>query len=161
MRYSANWGSHLPILVKVVNRSEGPILEMGTGLFSTPILHWLCLDQKRELVSYDNTRQYYEMNKTFESPTHRLLYVDNDAWDMADIDKHWGLVFIDHHPSLRRGVDAIRLANLADYVVMHDTNDSKAHGYNEVYPHFKYRYDWKRTKPYTTVLSNFHSLENL
>lgn len=158
MRYSATWGSHLPLLIKVFNLSEGPVLEMGMGLFSTPVLHWLCLDNKRELVSYDNTREYYDMNKTFESPTHKIFYVDNDDWRAADIDKHWGMVFIDQHPSLRRGEDAVRLAQLADYVVMHDTNDEPGHNYQKVWAHYKYRYDWKRQKPYTTVLSNFKEL---
>lgn len=158
MRYSANWGSHIPMLVKIMDKSEGPVLELGMGLFSTPLLHWLCIDQKRELVSYDNTREYYEMNKTFESPTHKILYVDNDDWASADIDKHWGMVFIDQHPSLSRGITAIRLANQADYVVLHDSNDEVGHGYTDVFSHFKYRYDWKRQKPYTTVLSNLDKL---
>lgn len=163
MKYDAIWGSHLPILIKVLNISQGPVLEMGMGIFSTPVLHWLCLDSKRELVSYDNTPKYYEMNKTFESPRHKVLLIENDDWDSADIDNtHWGLVFIDHHPTARRGVDAIRMADKADYVVIHDSDgEHNSFQYDEAYPHYKYRYNWKRKRPYTTVLSNFHDLSNL
>jgi hypothetical protein len=141
--------------------SEGPVLEMGMGVFSTPLLHWLCLDQKRQMVSYDNKREFYEMNKTFESPAHQILYVENDDWAATDIDKPWGMVFVDHHPGIRRGVDAIRLANRADYVVIHDSDMLHEHGYEDIYRHFKYAYNWKRRKPYTTILSNFYRLDNL
>lgn len=151
MRYKAHWGSHIPMLVKAFEASEGPVLELGMGVFSTPLLHWLCLDAGRTLVSYDNDPTYFEMNRTFDSPDHHIHFADN--WDTIDIDRHWGLVFVDHHPSQRRGTDARRLADKCDIMVLHDTNESEKHDYDAVYPLFEYRYDWKRAKPYTTVLS--------
>ena len=48
-------GSHLPVLIKMVLMTDGPILELGTGFFSTPVLHWLCAEKKRKLVSYDSS----------------------------------------------------------------------------------------------------------
>ena len=161
MRYSANWGSHIPILVKVMNLSQGPVLELGMGLFSTPLLHWLCLEQKRQMVSYDNSLEWVKMNKTFESPIHRILYTQTADWESAGADRHWGLALVDHHPGIRRGIDAIRLKDKADYVVVHDSDLLTEYGYENIYQHFKYSYDWKRRKPWTTVLSNFYSLEGL
>ena len=54
MKIKPAWSSYLPLLIKVLQCSEGPVLELGTGLVSTPVLHWLCFDMGRELVSYDD-----------------------------------------------------------------------------------------------------------
>lgn len=158
-----SWGSHLPLLVKVMNISHGPVLELGTGLFSTPVLHWLCIDQNRELSSYENFRQYYELIKPFQSPSHKICYVENDNWKIVNFEStHWGIVFLDHHPKGRRGKEAMRLANKADYIVVHDADrEGNPFHLDEAYPLFKYRYTWDRESPHTTVLSNFSNLKHL
>lgn len=162
MKYNVDGASHLPILIKVLELSSGPVLELGMGPFSTPILHWLCLDMKRSLVSYENNLNYFKVNKTFESDFHQVNFIEN--WDEMNIDDvRWGVVFVDHSPGNRRNVDIKRLANSANYVIIHDSEecyDSEYH-YSEIYPLFKYRYDYKRQKPYTSVLSNFKDLSFL
>ena len=135
---------------------------MGMGLFSTPVMHWLCLDKKRPLVSYDNNPEYFNQNKAFETKEHQINLISD--WDKAIIEStHWGLVFIDHLPDERRKVDIKRVAGNADYIVVHDSeerNESK-YRFSEIYPLFKYRFDYRRQKPYTTVLSNYKDLSNL
>ena len=162
MNYQPEWSSHLPLLVKVMAISTGSVLEMGTGPFSTPILHWLCFDQNRPLISYDNDRQYLELNKKFEGGLHQVKYVAN--WDEAKIeDTHWGLVFIDHAPPERRHIDVARVANTADYIVIHDSQrhlDPYFH-YKKIYGLFKYKYVYRKVKPHTTVLSNFKDITNI
>ena len=37
-------GTHLPVLMDIVSKTDGPILEIGTGVFSTPYLHWACFN---------------------------------------------------------------------------------------------------------------------
>lgn len=162
MRYNPGWSSYLPILIKVFQQSKGDVLELGAGVFSTPLLHWLCLDWKRNLVTYENNPEYFELHKKFRSSSHQINFVTD--WDYIDIDRKWGLAFIDHEPSERRKVEAIRLKDKADFVVIHDTNPQDEHKYrfiSEVFPHYKYRYDYKRKFPYTTVLSNFVDLKKL
>jgi len=44
-----NWGTHQVPLITVVVNTKGPILELGCGDFSTPILHALCTAEKRLL----------------------------------------------------------------------------------------------------------------
>ena len=135
--------------------SNGPVLELGCGPSSTPILYWLAFDKNREFYSYDNHQDYVDMMRKYG-----VQKIDD--WDTLQIDKHkWGMAFIDHHPSIRRGFDASRLAQAADYVVIHDSNDEKGHGYTNMFPDFKYRYDYTKTNPFTTVLSNFNNLDNL
>lgn len=157
------YSSHLPILIKILQISQGPVLELGAGVFSTPILHWLCLEAKRPLVSYENIKEHFEMNKVFQTDMHKILFVND--WDEAKIeDTHWGLVFVDHEPNQRRSVEVARLAKTADYIVVHDTEPDHDYRYdfiNKAFPLFKYRYNYKRRRPYTTVLSNFKDLTNL
>lgn len=162
MRYTPAWASHLPILIKVMAISKGPVLEMGIGLFSTPLLHWLCLDSKRLLISYENDKRFYDSNQAFASPLHQIHYVTN--WDEADIEHtHWGLAFIDHAPPERRHIDVARLAKTADYIVIHDSQRhlEQYFHYKEIYGLFKYKYVYRKVKPHTSVLSNFYDLTNI
>lgn len=160
MRYNPNWSSHLPILIKVLNISAGPVLEMGTGIYSTPYLHWACFET-RKLVSYENDQKYMRYFRDYQNTWHDLILVEN--WDQADIEKPWAVAFIDHASGLRRKQDIKRLANFAQYIIVHDTepeadNDYK---YTEIYPLFKYRYDFTLSPAHTSVLSNFVDLGKL
>lgn len=162
-RYDPAYSSHLPILIKVFQISAGPVLELGAGIFSTPILHWLCLEAKRPLVTCENIEEHLEMNKVFETNEHEFKFVEN--WDDADIEgTDWGLVFVDHEPSKRRSIEIARLVQNADYIVVHDTEPDHDYKYNfisKAFPLFKYRYNYKRRRPYTTVLSSSKDLRNL
>ena len=165
-RYNPGWASHMPLLIKTMLASKGPVLELGMGPFSTPLLHWLCKDAGRELVSYDNTKLYFDQNRKFAKDFHHVEFVKNDNWDSIEIEGvHWGVVFVDQHPSADRGKTAGRAAKCADYVVLHDSGDEyndKAHNYDKIYHLFKYKYIYnEKGKPYTTVLSNVYDLDNL
>lgn len=142
----------MPMLIKCVEISDGSVLEFGAGLFSTPLLHWLCFGRK--LITYEDNLSYYKFAKKFTSRNHTIRFVKD--WNKIDLGKHWGVVLIDHI-SERRSVDAIRLKDKADYIVLHDTQ-SNDYKYNEVWKHFKYRYDWKACKPWTSVVSNFKDI---
>jgi hypothetical protein len=57
----------------------------------------------------------------------------------------------------------IRFKESADFVVMHDTEPKfhKDYGYDKIWEHFKYKYDWDQASPWTSVVSNFKPLDNL
>lgn len=157
--------SHLPILAKVMDISTGPVLEMGMGYYSTPFLYWKCKEQGRKLLSLEGDLIWMKKLEMpdFEGEGFNAVHVKD--WDEADIDNtHWGVVLIDHRPAVRRRVDAKRLANNADFVLMHDSEPEidRFYRYGDAYKHFKYRYDYKSVgKPNTTVLSNFIDLSKL
>jgi len=159
VRLKKEWTTHMPMIIKVMLNSDGPVCEVGGGPFSTPILHWLCSIQNRKLVTYENHPEYYEFCKRFQSGGHKIIFVNN--WDDMDFKRHWGVVFIDHHPPQRRSVDMINFKDTADYLIMHDTEDPKGYNWENAWPHFKNRYDWKGCKPWTSVVSNFKSLDFL
>ena len=158
MKIREEWSSHLPMLVKALELTEGDVLEMGVGIFSTPLLHWMCMANKRKLYSYENDERWGNLKTHFETDIHRINFVSN--WDDADIDREWGMVFIDHAPAERRHIDVRRFAKLAKLIVIHDSEEKndKSYHYSKIYPLFKYRYDFKIKKPHTTILSNYIKL---
>ncbi len=142
------YSSHNALLLKILDVSQGDVLELGGGAFSTPLLHWYCKNKNRKLFTYDDQIDFYNFEKQFQSRIHSIKLIKN--WDEIDNKKHYGLVFIDHGgrkdenslPGSRRGIDAIRFKDSADYIVLHDTNfrGDKAYGYDEMWKYFKYRY---------------------
>jgi hypothetical protein len=157
--YDYRWGSHLPILIKLVNQTKGDILELGMGLYSTPFLHWACFPD-RTLVSYESDFDCWFKNVGYENKTHLVQLARN--WDNIFIDRDWDIALVDHSPSQRRIVEIKRLANFAKYIVIHDTQrNSRFCDLNQIWPLFKYRYDYTKAVPHTTVVSNFVDLSFL
>ena len=162
--YDPSWGSHIPVLIDVFRNSKGPVLELGTGPFSTPLLHTLCVDNKRTLISFENNPEFFNMHETFVNEFHQINLIDD--WDKADIENtHWGLVLVDQRPAERRVAEIKRLVNNADYIAIHDSEPDKTgtYHYDLIYPLFKYRLDYILRPDYahTTVLSNLKDLTKL
>ena len=153
--------THVPLLVTIFERSDGDVLEMGTGYFSTLMFRWLCEMHDRTLYSFESNKRWYDRAMRKPKPFWELTYVEN--WDDADIERSWGMAFIDHAPSRRRHIDVARLADYADYIVMHDTEpeSDKSNKYSEIWDLFEYRHDYTKCLPWTSVVSNFYDLSDL
>lgn len=150
------YATHLPLLLRAVAATTGPVLELGIGEGSTPAIHDICTKQSRKIVSYDTDVKWIERYADkYTSDLHSFRYIARDAWDIADIDQPWSVVLIDHRPARRRRHEALRLANLAEFIVCHDTQ-------LEIDRFYRYSTIWKEFKfvlhsedvPRTTVLSN-------
>lgn len=144
----------MPLLMEAVNRTTGPIAELGAGWFSTPLLHWMCAKTERRLVSYETSPNFAEKAEAFREPWHEIRWVP--SWDYADLEQPWGLAFVDHKPGIRRKEDIRRLADWAQAIVAHDTcgRTDKDYRYSEIWHLFKWRADYQ-VRPKTTVVSNF------
>jgi hypothetical protein len=154
-----SYTTHMPTVIKVVQATTGPVIEFGGGLCSTPLLHWLCAEDRRKLISFEDNPEYYQYMKVFQSRTHRIRLVNN--WDDIKVNGHYSVILIDHITE-RRAIDAIKWKDNADYIILHDTESkNEVYHYNEVYPHFKYVYHWKFSWPWTSVVSNFKDLSFL
>lgn len=122
------WGTHAPLLAAAVASSPGSaVLELGAGRFSTPMLVAMCALGRRRLVSADNSAEWLAVcaPEGLElSCDHEKIRVED--WNAA-IERfaaqRWGVIFVDHWPQDRRGCDVERLANSAEWIVMHDTQD--------------------------------------
>jgi hypothetical protein len=165
MSLKKKYCSYIPALTKALEMVDGDVLELGAGPHSTLFLHWMCLRQGRNLVTYENNQKFYNMVKHCESSReekdfHKVIFVED--WDEIFIEKFWGIVFIDHSPAIRRIEEIKRVQYYAQCLVVHDTegrNDRKFR-YSEIYPLFKYRRNYSKwtkgvSMPQTTLLSNF------
>jgi len=156
------YGSHMPVIARLVDMTQGPILELGMGIYSTSLLDVMCHEGKRTLISYDNDPAWFKENQGWESDYHKVHFVNN--YNEADIENtHWSVALVDHRPALRRIIEIKRLAPHAEYIIVHDTEPEcdRFFRYSKIYPLFKYRFDYRKCRPHTTVLSNFFDPKNL
>jgi hypothetical protein len=151
IRSGKNWTSHMPSLIKLVQNTEGPILELGSGPYSTPILHWLCSVTGRRLITYENVESYYKFARQFQTKYHSIRFIK--SWDEVPV-KKYSIVMIDHEPSERRVVDIERFKD-SDYLIVHDTEDKMEYlyGFSKIYHLFKNRHDFTSGNR-TSILSN-------
>lgn len=162
MHVSLAYGTHLPCLMKAIEKTQGDILELGTGIFSTPYLRYYSMLYDRKLVSYENYKDWYDFMLKYWKPNknHEINFIDE--YKNAPIDRSWDVVLIDQTPDSSRTEEAIRLKDQAKYIVLHDSNPSnyKVTHYDEIYHHFKYKTDWMGDKNRATVVSNIINLED-
>lgn len=151
-----DWASHIPVLVRASQITNGPVLELGVGALSTPLLHMLCFDKGVPLVSYENHPGYFNLVRKLNKGTHKIKLITD--WDSIEPDiksVNWGFVFIDHAPHERRMIEARKLANNAEFLIIHDSSDDLyGTGYGPIYPLFKYRFEYRKSRNHTVVLSN-------
>jgi hypothetical protein len=134
--------------------TTGPVLEMGMGNYSTPILHEMCKD--RLVVSLDSVDEWVEKFAKYRSSTHKIKTESN--WDNATHylqSVFWDVVLIDQHPCERRIIDLQLLMHNTRFFVVHDTEPRAAHVYNyePTLSLFRYRWELQALNPYTTVVS--------
>ncbi len=158
---SGYYGTHLPALMRCMERTTGPVLELGMGIYSTPFLHYACQNAGRHLTSYETDAKWagFFTRYGYESDLHSIRIVAD--WDAAEIERPWDVALVDHDPSGRRIVDIKRLAPHARYIVAHDA-DAKfdmVYHYSRIYPLFQHRTLWDREWRHAVVLSNFNELK--
>lgn len=137
--------SHMPTLLLALQKTKGAVCELGAGFYSTPLLHWLCLN--RMLYTYENSAGYRHYASRFHNKYHRIR-----TFHEIDYTRDWSVVFIDSAPASERGAEALKFTN-AQVIILHDTESEKEYGYDTVWSHFKYRLD-SPFRPQTTIVSN-------
>ncbi len=152
MKNYGRWGSHLSILTACVVETNGPVLELGIGHYSTPVLHYLC--KRRLLVSVDNSSKWMDDFRKFETERHKILLGENSLNDYSDV--FWDVIFVDQSPANSRIESLRKYAMKSKYIVVHDT-DRPVYRYDQVWPLFKYKVDFKTYLPWTTVVSNYEN----
>lgn len=154
--------THVPILVHLVLHTTGDILEFSCGYYSTLLLHELACANKRRLLTLESNKEWFDHFKCLQNEWHKFELVNDWEQFTKPLKQNWDVVFIDHAPALRRKEDIIRLKDKAEYIVVHDSNES-LYQYNDAFNLFKYRFDYTlfNVEPSTTVLSNKNNLEFL
>lgn len=161
---NADYGTHMAPLLTAVMLTDGPVLEMGAGDFSTPLLHAICVKNKRFLLTADTDKKWLNNFIDLKNDWHNFEYIpvyEDDwsinpkpqIWDNVGSDKHWSVVLIDHRPGERRVKDITRLRDNTEIFVIHDTQQP-SYGYEPILNTFKYKYVYKRYSTQTTLVSD-------
>lgn len=145
-----DWGSHLPLLYLSLKNTKGIVVELGSGLISTPLIKNESKTNDRLFYSFDSKKEWCKKTNSF--------FIDN--WEKTD---EWvigcGLVFVDEAPAEHRKLSILKYANIADVIVVHDTEIGAEYVYGmaESLSSFKYRIDYEPigVYPRTTAVSNF------
>lgn len=142
------YGTHLVPLMACVVESSGPVLELGCGRWSTPVLRAYCLAAKREFVSVDSNRNWADKIGKPLGMEIKFPYLD------ALAKKEWSVVLVDHDPWFVRVNDAMRFRS-AEFVLVHDSQ------FLDIAPQlaaclkdWKFHHEYTAVSPSTMILSN-------
>lgn len=151
------FATHLPLLAWAVQHTKGPVLEFGAGEYSTPLLD--VLTEGRAVITLESDAIWAgRIGALVRNPRHVVIHVEDwgacplpeavpDRWE------RWSVVLIDHAPSKRRKIDLERMRNLADLIVVHDTEPKTPYDFQDILATFPYRHDDKRWHTQTSVVS--------
>lgn len=164
-----SWATHLPLLAKVIAKTRGSVLELGPGLYSTPVISMLMAGSGREYLGVDTDLAWIDWiknQKVLMDPTHKVEHVSDykgtSIWEQlaptrdALLQKRWGVVFLDCFPDeIRYGLLQF-VRERATVIVCHDTspNMDKRMGLRPLLESFKHRYTYNRLMPWTDVVSD-------
>ena len=115
------WGSFMPALLTILGCTNGPVLEIGVGHYSTPVLHAICRAEKRELISLEESDAWEKaIFSRYCGEGHSILPGKYDEWIPLLAQRKWSVALLDHSPGDRRATDLALLAGAVDYFVVHD-----------------------------------------
>ena len=151
------YATHQPLLFWAVKNTTGPVLEIGVGAYSTPILHLVCND--RVLVSLESNPRHMDAYLRLQNENHRVLFVPN--WEECKLlDMEWDVVFVGHAPAVVRKPAIMRLRNKCKYLIAHDS-ECRLYGYEAAFAEFTYRIDCKWQNKWATILSMTEPLDDI
>ena len=170
--YAQGWGTCLPLLAGVVAASaatHGPILEIGSGLSSTPLLLEMARATGRRLVTLESNLAWMNVNEDLHHP--EFLHVPDWAELPAliaeletqhpglsagkDGGPYWSMIFIDNDPGHTRVENVLRCRGRSEYLVAHDTHNPWFRGLDEALDAFVYRFDYTLMTACTSVVSDY------
>lgn len=128
---TSNWDSHRPLLWEALEATKHlklPVLELGVGYGSTPLLQEYCKDEGLLLFSYD-----FDSNWAF-----KFHAIHTRNWDVP-WEKEYSVVLVDESPGEHRKISISKLHH-AKIVVAHDTEKAADHGYKMRAELTKYKY---------------------
>lgn len=141
-----------PLLFQALLVSDGPILELGMGDGSTPLLNVVSSYCNRRIHSFEHDEMWAIRFGHLKSRRHRIKHIS--SYDECPIESAlWDVALVDHAPVERRIVDIERLRRYARLIVVHDT-ESENYGYEPLLSSFRWRKDDTSRVPHTTIVSD-------
>lgn len=164
-----DYATHQRFLLRALLNTNGPILELGCGWFSTPLIHEVGINQGRYILSQDNDPSWFkDIRGTFYVPYKHEFEcpINRGSWEQQ---RRWSVAFVDHGPtpetprndkgllnSLDRAVAVTDLIDAVDVFVLHDTQllVRWEYDWDKVLSLFKYSITDETCTVHTTIASN-------
>jgi hypothetical protein len=154
------YATHLPALIDAVLRTTGPVLELGAGEFSTPILHELVAKRGRPLftVEADDVwrSRFHALVDGHPADHSKRMHILADSLESPGLQlpERLSVVLIDQAPAAERGVAVERFAGRADWLVCHDWGVA-AYRWPADVMRWRSARLWSDLMPWTMVLGGF------
>jgi len=150
--------SHFPILSAVVANSTGPVLELGCGDGSTPMLHEICRPTERMLLTVESDRAWMAKFTHLAQPWHEFRIIGHDTWPTQGFENQqpWGVAFIDHGNGDQRhnNLEDFACVDYPVWVVIHDAGGVEHYKLGAGLKMYKHIYKFTDYWPHTYVCSN-------
>lgn len=116
------WSSFMPALGYALGASQGTVIELGMGHFSTPFLHEYCKATKRNLISVEESRIWGDLFSGLGVGSHRVeISRYSEVLGRFRASDGIGVVFIDSSPGGKARADLFAQAiQISEFVVVHD-----------------------------------------
>jgi hypothetical protein len=135
LSYKTNqYTTHQPLLLELLKKTSGNILELGCGEGSTKVFKNF-VNNKRKLYSIESNKEWYDKYKYLEDENHELMYINAPSIDNEETGKIWTsyideklknikfeIVFIDQSPWTARTECLKYFIDKAKYIVVHDVD---------------------------------------
>jgi hypothetical protein len=162
-----SYATHIPALVHAAVNASGPILELGAGDYSTPLLHAL----GREAWTLDSDADWLKRFEALQCDRivgacqHRFIEIPdwNDLNNFGRDIEPWGVVFVDFGGPqyMLRGWSAGLFRSCADFIVCHDSEAPAYYGYDAIWRLFRHRARYVRWPKQTMILSDVREIPPL
>jgi len=158
---NGDFGTHQTALLQaVLEVPTGPVVELGCGHFSTPLLHLLC--RQRDLYTLESDVTWLRQFEHLARSRHQFWARPEGDWELAwtqlfnQLPDELAVVFLDHAPSEARVWALESLRPRTAVFVLHDTEPEaqRVYGFEPYLSTFAYRRDYQRLVPHTTVVSD-------
>lgn len=148
-----SWCSFMPALVACVAATKGPVLELGMGHFSTPVLHALCGSLGRQLMSFEKNDEWRGLFTRYNTKLHEI-YGDIDNGMLFTGLMNIGVVFIDDSPGgENRKKHFVDFIDISDYVIAHDYEKDNEEAIGPLLVKVPFKYVTRTYQPPTLIAS--------
>lgn len=140
------YSTHLEPLIKTAVETQGDILELGCGDYSTLPLKAICDAQGRKYHAQASNREWASRFGNL---------VEIVEWATWRPSGRWGMVFLDSEESVSDRIKRLPgLSEVTNTVVMHDANIAlNLHHWGECSRHYKAVKVFNRYVPWTVVMT--------
>lgn len=146
-----NYATHAPYLFKILDilkDNNNPILELGCGDSSTPILRHFCQKHNIKLITAENNLNWLNKVKNSfpENKNHEYVAVaDWSQFISLSSQMKYSLIFVDQSPWEARKESIEKLRNCCDFMILHDCDYYIK--YNVINSYSDFAINWKEFYP--------------